>query len=90
MKLAEEHLNTLKRLAPSRPLGPEGELSWGSICSGSEGPHFAFQALEAALGKKGTTCNFLHRFSCEIMPKKQEWIRRVRGPHGGKKELMRP
>ena len=42
MKLAEEHLQSLKRLVPSRPAGPEGDLTWGSMCSGSEGPHFAF------------------------------------------------
>lgn len=82
VKLAEQHLKTLKQLAPSRPVGPHGELSWGSICSGSEGPHFAFQALEAALGKNGTECKFTHRFSCEIVSQKQEWIRRVLGSHG--------
>ena len=82
MKLAEEHLQSLKRLVPSRPAGPEGDLTWGSMCSGSEGPHFAFLALEAALGKNGLRCNFKHLFSCEITPKKQEWIRKVLGPHG--------
>ena len=82
MKLAEEHLQSLKRLVPSRPVGPEGDLTWGSMCSGSEGPHFAFLALEAALGKNGLRCNFKHLFSCEITPQKQEWIRKVLGPHG--------
>ena len=70
-KLAEEHLQTLKRLVPSRPVGPEGDLTWGSMCSGSEGPHFAFLALEAALAKNGLRCKFKHRFSSEIIKQKQ-------------------
>ena len=81
-KLAEEHLRSLKRLVPSRPVGPEGDLTWGSICSRPEGPHFAFLALEAALAKNRLRCKFKHRFSSEILKQKQEWIRKVLGPHG--------
>ena len=80
-KLAEEHLWSLKRIVPSRPVGPGGELTWGSICSGSEGPHFAFLALDAALGKTGVRCKFTHLLSCEVKPATQDCIRKVLGPH---------
>ena len=87
MKLAEEHLESLKRLVPSRPVGPEGDLTWGSMCSGSEGPHFAFLALEAALGKNGLRCNFKHLFSCEITPHKARMDSESAGP-AWKRQLL--
>ena len=71
-KLAEEHLQSLKRLVPSRPVWPEGDLTWGSMCSGSEGPHFAFLALEAALGQNGLRCKCIHRLSCDMSPTTQD------------------
>ena len=66
-----------------RPLGPVAEghlpggfLRWGSMCSGSEGPHFAIAAMNHVLGRKGLH-TLRHEFSCELSADKRKWIRCV-------------
>ena len=61
-----------------RPLGPVAEghlpggfLRWGSMCSGSEGPHFAIAAMNHVLGRKGLH-TLRHEFSCELSADKRK------------------
>ena len=53
------------------------ELTWGSACSGSEGVHFAIEACNLAMAKKGVPVTFTHAFSCENNKPKQAWINDV-------------
>ena len=43
-KLAEEHVRTFGMLLPERKLVCVRVVSWGSLCSGSDGIHFVMQA----------------------------------------------
>jgi hypothetical protein len=63
--LAQEHCRAFQALAPERPLAPEGVRHWASLCSGSEGAHFAVLAAEAAYRRCGVDCDFLQAFACE-------------------------
>jgi hypothetical protein len=63
--LAQEHCSAFQELAPARPLAPEGVRHWASLCSGSEGAHFAVSAAEAAYRGRGLDCDFLQAFACE-------------------------
>ncbi len=63
--LADEHCEAFRRVAPERPLGPEGERCWGSLCSGSEGAHFVMAAAQAAYRKQGLCCSWTQGFACE-------------------------
>ena len=57
-----------------------GELTWGSLCSGSEGAHFVMDALNEHFGTLdgvSASLNALHLrqvFACEIVPQKRRWI----------------
>ena len=52
-------------------------LTWGSCCSGSEGAHYVVEAVNLALQQQDIPLCFKHSFSCEINPKKREWIKTV-------------
>ena len=52
-------------------------LTWGSCCSGSEGVHYVMEAVNLALQRFDVSLTLKHCFSCEINPKKREWIKSV-------------
>jgi hypothetical protein len=89
--LIAEHSANFKTLTGTGgcvPLGREhvhassvGELTWGSLCSGSEGAHFVMEHLNEHFGTLGpgfsTNLKALHLrqvFACEISPQKRRWI----------------
>lgn len=75
--LAEEHKQSIQRLAPSRPLAIARRLSWASACSGSEGAHFVFRALQAMYSGVGLDVAFMQAFACESNAEKRKWINMV-------------
>ena len=89
--LIAEHSANFKTLTGTGgcvPLGREhvhassvGEITWGSLCSGSEGAHFVMEHLNEHFGTLGpgfsTNLKALHLrqvFACEISPQKRRWI----------------
>ena len=75
--LAEEHRQSIKRLAPSRPLAVVRRLSWASACSGSEGVHYVFRALQDMYSRAGLDVTFTQAFACESNAEKRRWIQKV-------------
>lgn len=65
---------------PQHLLGPllgVQDVSYATMCSGTESPILAMQLFSAACAKlHGNALNFSHRFSCEIEPAKQGYIHR--------------
>ena len=93
-KLADEHLASFARLGcpVGRNRGPFGKLKWGSVCSGSEGAHFAMkfvaEALESAFGQACTVSDESHGgnfekfeliqlFACDCSLILRKWIDRL-------------
>ena len=54
--------------------GAAGQWRWGTACSGSESPHWAYNALESVLSEAGVSGAFKHMFSAELEPEKRRWI----------------
>lgn len=75
--LAEEHRQSIERLAPTRPLAVVRRLSWASACSGSEGAHYVFKALQDMYSKAGLDVQFTQAFACESNAEKRRWIHKV-------------
>ena len=78
---AEDNFAGFRRRWPSE-VCPRGlaagsvvEMTWCSICSGSEVILFVLAAIASAFRARHITLIFKHLFSCEIVPAKQEWIR---------------
>lgn len=79
--LAHEHAVAFSRvLAPSAP--PKTTLLWGTICSGGEVLIFIVQSLKEMYKTFGFDLHIVHRFSCEIKPNVQEWIKSVTQERG--------
>ena len=78
--LADDFLQMFARLAPSRPVAPCGARSWGTLCSGSDGCHFVFEAMQEAYKKVGSDVRFQQSFACEVNDEKRQWIRAMCGP----------
>ena len=87
--LAKTHFANFARLnkrSNHKPL--RGKLTWGSMCSGSEGAHFCMKACQDAMNDRHTASGqddgltasgqgaveFRQLFACESEPKKQAWI----------------
>lgn len=50
-------------------------FQFGTICSGTDGPAFAFKAFaEAASEELGVNASMRHSFSCEVNPDKRQFI----------------
>ena len=60
----------------------ELELTWGSCCSGSEGPAYAVAAINDVCRARGLRLKFKHSFSCESTEEKRTWIAQVLGGLG--------
>ncbi len=77
-EVAAENVETFARHAPQRPPAGQGlSLTWGSLCSGSEGCFFALEAAEKAWQDRGVSVVLKHRFACEVAEDKRAWIRHV-------------
>jgi len=76
-ELADENASTFAVAAPSRPLAGPCPLRWGSCCSGTEGCHFVFQAINRVLLRHGSDCRFSQAFACEKALEKRKFIRQV-------------
>ena len=53
------------------------EITWGSICSGSEGVLPVLRAIEQAYATRKVQVQFKHIFSCEKSKEKQRWISQI-------------
>ena len=69
--LCIEHGDNFKKLIPETDHGRSsvGELTWGSMCSGSEGAHFVMRELKDHFG-----WNLRQVFACESNANKRKWI----------------
>ena len=82
--LAKSHLDVFAKVLPGGNThnGPTGRMTWGSLCSGSEGAHFVMQALQDALNaaeptdsvQESTPLELEQLFACEMDREKREWI----------------
>lgn len=84
-RLAHEHRERFGELLPSRPLASGRTLLWASACSGSEGLHFVFSALEDVYKGTPTPLTFAQSFACESSEQKRAWIMQV--INGGKPDI---
>ena len=72
--LAKEHAAEFDKLVfASRPNTFVGRRTWGSLCSGSEGAHFAMEAVTAAW----PDVELEQAFACEVASAKRSWINNV-------------
>lgn len=74
--------NMVKRVNPVALEGTNCTLKVATLCSGTEAPIFALNMILDALQAKGSGGVFKveHKFSCEIEPYKQGFIRRNTPP----------
>ena len=75
-KMAKENMQTMSAMS-NRPTGGSVNLTWASACSGSEGPRFVAETLNACYKEVGIDCHLNHLFSCEAAEEKRKWIHRV-------------
>ena len=83
-KLASEHLEIVRGLLGA--IGPgqshgnvPRRVTWGSMCSGSEGAHYVMNAFETAYNSKfpDRPIELVQLFACEVEPGKRKWIHHV-------------
>ena len=92
--LAAQHSAKFLTLLPEADHGRSsvGELTWGSLCSGSEGAHFVMETINEHFCQDGRDFNALHLrqvFACEIAPNKRKWIDAlVNGPRRDRGEPL--
>ena len=86
--LAKIHVANFAKLNKRSNKKPWGKLTWGSMCSGSEGAHFCMKACQDAMNDRHTASGqddgltasgqgaveFRQLFACESESKKQAWI----------------
>ena len=87
-ELASSYHDDFNDLMEGRPLAMQGQagllgthnnvnITWGSMCSGTEVVLFALDAVRKSYGSRGISVTFEHKYSCELNCKKQTWIRGV-------------
>ena len=74
LRVARSNFERFAGLAQSSVYPTQTCLTWGSLCSGSEGAAFVMRAIENALSKANQVVRFSHSFSCEINKEKRSWI----------------
>ena len=75
-KLAAENASSFSGVvARSEP--PQTQLTWGTICSGGEVLIFIMSTMKELYKSFNLDLNSTHRFSCEIKPNVQDWIKSV-------------
>ena len=74
LRVAESNFRRFASLAATSVYPARRELTWGSLCSGSEGAAFVMSSINAALERSGQKCQLKQSFSCEILKDKRAWI----------------
>ena len=74
LRLAASNFRRFASLASDSIYPTRKVLTWGSLCSGSEGAAFVMRAIGAALKEAKQPVQLSHRFSCEINKEKRDWI----------------
>lgn len=72
--VARENLNLVMQMAPHRKPCGVATLTWGSMCSGSEGPAWVIAALNQLFEMESVDFKLEHVFSCEANAEKRKWI----------------
>ena len=72
--MPKENLRLCQEMAPKRAAWGSATLTWGSMCSGSEGPAWVLGALNQLFEENGSTFRLQHAFSCEVAAEKRKWI----------------
>ena len=75
-RLAQRHADTFEKLT-KRTIAPSGTRTWASACSGSEGIHFVFKAMQAVYEDKGCSTELRQAFACESAEEKRKWIHAI-------------
>ena len=74
LAVARENLELCKSMAPSRSSWGSATLTWGSMCSGSEGPAWVIAALNQLFEEHDASFRLEHVFSCEKDVEKRKWV----------------
>ena len=77
LRIAESNFQRFGDISDTSIFPTLRKMSWGSLCSGSEGTYFVMEAINAALAAANQEFRLEHRFSCEISPEKRCWIEAV-------------
>lgn len=72
--MPRETLKLCQDMAPKRTPWGATTLTWGTMCSGSEGPAWVVAALNQLFEEKGSSFKLEHAFSCELAPGKRKWL----------------
>ena len=80
--LGERHVSAFRQLLPEEHKPLFGKRTWGSLCSGSEGAHFATTACASAIGAWNTASGqeplqLEQLFACESVRAKRKWIHQL-------------
>ena len=74
LAVARQNLELCKSMAPSRASWGSSTLTWGSMCSGSEGPAWVIAALNQLFEECSASFKLEHVFSCEKDVEKRKWV----------------
>ena len=77
LRVAASNFQRFGQIAEAAVFPTRSTLTWGSLCSGSEGAAFVTEAINVAMKAAGCKCVLQHMFSCEVVPDKRCWIRAV-------------
>ena len=77
LRVARSNFQRFGEIAETSVYPTLTRLTWGSLCSGSEGVYFVMQAINAAVDAAWQDFVLEHKFSCEIVPDKRCWIEAV-------------
>ena len=81
-ELAGKHVVAFRQLLPEQHKPLYGHRTWGSLCSGSEGAHYATEAAERVIRVWNTASGqeplqLEQLFACESVALKMKWIHHV-------------
>lgn len=74
LRVASSNFGRFAGIAEGNIYPSRRSLTWGSLCSGSEGTAFVMRAISAALREKRQPLQLTQTFSCEINKEKRSWI----------------
>ena len=74
LRVAKSNFQRFAGLASHSIYPTKSVVTWGSLCSGSEGPAFVMRAISCALNRAKQPVRFVQRFSCELNKDKRAWI----------------
>ena len=65
--MSRENLRLCQKMAPKRPAWGAATLTWGSMCSGSEGPAWVVAALNQLFEEEGSSFKLEHVFLLRVL-----------------------